>query len=395
MISDFPIAVPSGRAAWLAALLTLVGRHAFTGPVPMLVLDGNAPGTGKSRLVDLIAVITTGRPMPRQPASSDDKEQRKVITSVVLAGDAAVLIDNVVGTLGGPSLDAALTSETWQDRLLGTNKTVRLPLRVAFFATGTNLQLVGDLARRCLYVRLETNHERPEERTDFRHHDILGFARANRASLLSAALTILHAYCVAGRPDQPLRAFGSFEGWSALVRSAIVWAGLEDPCSTTAEIPNVRERESAALEVIMDALVDLRGTTVSRLLEMATHNENLREALVEIAPPRSGDLPNAVSLGARLHHVRARVVGERRIERVGSSSPVRWAARPVARNGGDGVHGGFERAPPCLRPPSSASATPKTPSTPIELDSDEYDADERVAIENELPLHLGDKPCTI
>lgn len=389
LIVDFPFATESGRSAWLAGLLAIVARPAFTGPVPMLVFDANAPGTGKSRLADLIGVITTGRPMPRQPPSSDESEQRKVITSIVLAGHGAVLIDNVVGTIGGPSLDAALTSDVWQDRLLGGNRAIRLPMRVLFFATGNNLQLVGDLARRCLYVRLETHHERPEERNDFQHADLLGFALQNRAQFLAAALTILRAYFVAGRPTPAFRPLGSFEGWSRLVRAAIVWAGRPDPCTTTADIPSTHERESAALVVVMGALANPRGTTVAQLLKHAQADDALREALAELVPPREGhNLASAVSVGTKLGNVRGRVIDGRRIDPVGKTSPIRWKASAPTPSWGSGANG--------VTPSASAmlASSPITPTDPTRDDAppwlDTYADDERAAIQAENENRNGE-----
>ncbi len=49
---------------------------------------------------------------------------------------------------------------------------------------------------------------------------------------MSAALTILRAYHVAGRPDQKLPSWGSFTVWSELIRGALVWTGLADPFLT-------------------------------------------------------------------------------------------------------------------------------------------------------------------
>src|SRR5262249_42722346 len=49
--------------------------------------------------------------------------------------------------------------------------------------------------------------------------------------LVSAALTLLRAYWEAGLPPQPLEPYGSFEEWSDLIRSALVWAGAADPCT--------------------------------------------------------------------------------------------------------------------------------------------------------------------
>src|SRR5207249_851796 len=72
----------------------------------------------------------------------------------------------------------------------------------------------------------------PEERQGFQHPNLLVWVGDNRAKLLTAALLILRGYCAAGQPKQDLPAWGSFEGWSALVRSAVVWVGLPDPGQT-------------------------------------------------------------------------------------------------------------------------------------------------------------------
>src|SRR5262249_30548655 len=92
--------------------------------------------------------------------------------------------------------------------------------------------VAADAAGRVCHVRLESPCERPEERNDFRHRNLLAWVGGDRARLLAAALTILRAYHVAGRPDLNLPAWGSFEGWSGLVRAAVAWVGLPDPGET-------------------------------------------------------------------------------------------------------------------------------------------------------------------
>ncbi|MBK8123956.1 MAG: hypothetical protein IPK54_10475 [Dokdonella sp.] len=47
----------------------------------------------------------------------------------------------------------------------------------------------------------------------------------HRQELLGAALTVLRAYIVAGKPAQPIQPYGSFEEWSGLLRGALVWLG--------------------------------------------------------------------------------------------------------------------------------------------------------------------------
>jgi hypothetical protein len=132
-----------------------------------------------------------------------------------------VLFDNLEGKFGNAVLDAAPTGTAWKDRLLGANRMAEAPMHMTWYATGNNVAIAADTARRVCHVRLESNLERPEARADFRHRDLLAWVGENRGRLLAAALTILRGYCAAGRPDLGLPAWGSFEGWSRLVRSAV------------------------------------------------------------------------------------------------------------------------------------------------------------------------------
>ena len=233
--ADFPFAGDAHRAAWVASLLTVLARPAFAGPAPMFVITANAPSAGKSLLAEVTVGIALGRPPAVMGTGGSDEEMDKRITALAMAGDPVVQLDNIGrgDALGGPALDRALTAEVWTGRVLGESRIFTAPLRCVFFATGNNVAFAADTPRRVVPVRLESPHERPEDRDPaaFRHPDLKRYVRANRGRLLAAGMTLLRAYFVAGRPEPPggRRALGSFEGWSETVRDAVVWAGLADP----------------------------------------------------------------------------------------------------------------------------------------------------------------------
>ena len=209
---DFPFVDDSDRSAWLSMVLSLIDRSAIAGCVPLFGLTATTRGSGKSLLADAASLIAYGRTAPRKTFSPDDNEQRKAITATAIKALPSVLLDNVDCTLGGASLDAALTAMTWTDRILGASKTTgELLLRTVWMATGNNLRFGSDLARRVLPIRLAPQVENPEERTDFEHSDLLSWVRENRPTLAVAALTVLRGYCVAGRPVQADGAWGSYE----------------------------------------------------------------------------------------------------------------------------------------------------------------------------------------
>lgn len=235
--ADFPFAAPDSEetsektswAATLAAALTPFARHAIDGCVPMFSVSAPTRGTGKTLLVDTLSLIATGRLATRATQADDDAEERKRLVALCLAGDSVVLLDNVERPLRSTVLSMALTARAIRDRLLGGNLMVTVPMNGVWFVTGNNLQFRGDLSRRVVPILLDPSVEFPEERAGFRHDDLLGWVQQERGRLVAAALTILRAFVVAGKPQQKLTPYGSFEQWAMLVRTCVAWLTGIDP----------------------------------------------------------------------------------------------------------------------------------------------------------------------
>ena len=288
VVADFEFESESDRAAWVALVLTYIGRPAIDGCTPFFAVTATTPGAGKSLAVDAGSEIAYGRPAARKPFSGKDEETQKAITATALEALPAVLMDNLDRPLGGAPLDAALTALTWSDRVLGFSKTTGdLPLKTVWSGTGNNVRYKGDFARRVLPIRLATSCERPEERTGFEHPNLLAWVRDNRPKLAVAALTILRAYVVAGRPEQPGGKWGSFDEWSDLVRGSIVWCGLADPLVT---------RETAKDDDASGAII--RGL-IGGLLEMDENGDGLTARQIVKALE---DDTKAASDGTKIEH---------------------------------------------------------------------------------------------
>ncbi len=328
-VRDFPFASPAHFSAWLAALLTPLARFAFTGPAPVNLIDANVRGAGKSLLADVCHLIVTGRPAARMPYTRDEAELRKQITAIALKARQLVVIDNVSGAFGSPTLDMAFTTTSWADRLLGQSVDLELPLVVTWYVTGNNIELRGDMPRRCLHIRLETPLEKPEHRRGFHHPRLLEWLATERRVLLPAALTLLAAYRAEERPPPDLRPWGSFEGWSDLIRGTITWLGLEDPADTCEALESTADAAASTRQRLLQGLDELlaaRGepATVHQILELlntatgdgfsggngARPFATLRTALVEAFPRlKAGELPTPVQLGRKLRSLRGRVIG--------------------------------------------------------------------------------------
>ena len=150
-------------------------------------------------------------------------------------------------------------------RPLGGSAKVQIEPRTTFFINGNNLTISGDLIRRTLLCRLDPRVEHPHLR-EFQQQP-LKLAAADRGRYIAAALTICRAYVLAGRPGR-LPPLASFEAWSDLVRSALVWVGNADPVDTIARMSggDPRRLQACALFAAWAAELNLGQEYTTRQL---------------------------------------------------------------------------------------------------------------------------------
>lgn len=344
VFADFPFAAECHASAALASLLTMFARPAIDGPCPLMMVEASTRGTGKTRLIDAVATIATGREASKRSYSTDVEEMRKVYASVAFSGRSMLVLDNIMRAIGDPSLDSYLTSSKVEDRVLGESRSMCVENRMVIFGSANNPVYLGDTARRTLPIRLESKLENPEERQDFRHPDLLGWCRVERPRLVRAALTLLRAWVVAGRPDMGLPAWGSFEAWSRVVPAALVYAGAADPMQARRGLEAASDPQRNALATLLqwwpkfDALGT--GVTIGSVLKLLypqrggyasdpppdpEYYDAMREACLELAAARSGDRVDPRALGVAIRRARGRVIDGRTFVEAGSSSgSMRW-----------------------------------------------------------------------
>ncbi len=319
LIQDFPFPEtnPAHRSVWLAALLTSAARFAFIGPSPIFMADANTAGAGKTLLWEIISLILTGADFARMDNPENAIEANKVIVSLILAGDQLVLIDNIVGNFGNSAIDAAATGTSYKGRILCTNDMACARLPMTWFGSGNNVILVGDTRRRVCGLRLQSPEEKPEERTGFKYPNIAQHVRDYRPALLMDVLTILSAFCRAGKPQSKIKHWGSYEEWSKLIRQAIVWCDLPDPGETRQEVAARSDKDAEHLHGLIagweEIDADCTGLTAAGALDLLKSHpvkfDTLRDVLAEMFNCKPGELPGTRHLGNKLKHLRGRVCG--------------------------------------------------------------------------------------
>jgi putative DNA primase/helicase len=249
LISTFPFVGECDRSAALAMLLTALVRPSLR-TAPMFGVNATAAGTGKSLIVDLASILSTGRVASVDKHYPDDEEMRKSLGARLMEGAAFINLDNVTGVIKSDFLCQVFTQEEISTRQLGASKMMKLPTSATICATGNSLRIGGDLVRRSVLVNLDAKTERPETRTFERN--ALKDASNYRDRLVTGGLTALRAFVVSGAAKVS-PALGSFEEWSDIVRSCLVWLGYADPLSNADRMRDndpARERASAILSAL-------------------------------------------------------------------------------------------------------------------------------------------------
>jgi len=316
---DFPFIESWDRSAAIAFLLSIVGRSAIAGPVPMFKSGSNTPGAGKGLIVDTVSIIATGRESSKMPPTHNDEETRKRLLPIAIAAPPVLTFDNVEGVFGSETLAMVLTTGTFTDRVLKESKNVEVPFRTVLAVTGNNIQLQGDLGRRIIPIDIDAKMEHPEDRTDYRHPHLKAYVAAERPRLVAAALTLLRAYVVAGMPAHGLPVKGSFEAWDRLVRGAILWAGGADPVRGVERLREAGDIDLERLRALISAwrCIPEREATAVELLERAKMSSDLRAAIDAYAA--KGQPMDTTRLSLKLGQLCCRPCDGFRIQRGGTA----------------------------------------------------------------------------
>jgi len=341
-LSEFPFVGEGSRAVALSAILTAMIRRSLP-HAPLHGFTSPTAGSGKSKLVDLASVVATGHEAPVIAPGATEEEMEKRLGASLLAGDTMVSFDNCEGPVGGVLLCQAMTQTMLSIRVLGKSVMVQVPNKAVLCATGNNLVIAADLTRRSIAARLDPKIERPELRTFENPLDPVERIKRDRPRHVLAALTVLRAYVVAGRPA-PLAPLGSFEEWSRWVREALVWLGEDDPCDT---MEGLREADPVLGELVAvmhqweEHVGRHKEATTATMIELATKRSDLdvfknpqfRDALLTVAG--AGSAVSPLRLGKWMAKVKDRVVGDRRFVRAGmTDGAARWRLERLGRDRG-------------------------------------------------------------
>ena len=225
LLIDFPFDSQASRENFIGALVGQALIMAIRGNRPMTLMLSTVERAGKSLLVNGIAApLFLNRPAAAMQFAGSPEEIDKRITATLLRGTAMVHLDNLGEWVESHALASMFTSEWYMGRRLGQSEMIEVENRAMWWATGNNVSMSGELAKRTVCVRLEPKVGAPELRTDFKHPDLAAYVAARRDLILGAIYGMVDAWNAAGRPLGRV-AFGGFEGYAGMLGGVMAHAG--------------------------------------------------------------------------------------------------------------------------------------------------------------------------
>lgn len=312
IVHDFPFDSPASRAGALALFITVLCRSLIPGSAPIFLVQAPSPGTGKSLLVNALLLAVTGEEPAALTETRDGDELQKQMVSILMTGPEAILIDNLNGKIDSGIISSIATTGRFQGRILGRSGMADLRVRSPFILTANNPTSTGEIARRCVPIRLAPDVEKPWTREGFRHPDLRGFIRDNRRELIAAGLTLGRAWIADERPKPKGPPFGSFEGWHNAIGGILESVGITGLLENSADFYENADTETTSWTAFTSAWWATQNTTLTpgaELLELA-----LRYEVIDEGRTSRGTSTN---LGRALAKMTGRVFGGLKIEKGG------------------------------------------------------------------------------
>jgi putative DNA primase/helicase len=294
LLAGYPFVDDAG-VSFVVALCLLMTQVLRCGMAvsPLLAVSATAPGSGKSHLVDLASTIAVGRPCPIMGAGKNDEETEKGINTHLLSGVAGFSIDNVHRSIDLALLNIATERPMIGIRLFGTLDRIEVENATTIYTTGNNLPIVDEQVRRTLLCRLDAGVEQPEQRAF--GDDPIATVLADRGRYIADILIIARAYLLAAEKPDGVKPFGSYAGWSRLVREPLMWLGHPDPVASQ-DASRASDPEVGRLRAVITAWAAAFG------LEPHTLADAARYALTPPVMDHAGGPDHAENLAAYQAH---------------------------------------------------------------------------------------------
>lgn len=230
LLQDFCLRSPADVANVIAVLLTglLVG-HFVTNGKPVVLLDGNQPGVGKTLLARTIGLVIDGVDPRLNRYTPEDEELQKQILATLRGSQQSVLVlDNAKVrsgmTISSPTLESASMAPEISLRILGKSENYCRPNDVIWFVTMNDTKASPDLVSRGVPIQFEFEGN-PRDR-DFCARDPIQYAADHRQEILGELAGMIVLWNQLGRP--PGQQQHRLAQWASVIGGILCANGLPE-----------------------------------------------------------------------------------------------------------------------------------------------------------------------
>ena len=297
---------PSTNRSASTLLALMLGQYCrlMIGRLPMAIINGNQPGTGKSLLAwFLIAPVWGMAATAAKPAS--EEELIKYLNTVTQAHKPFALLDDIA-TLASNAINMFATAPLIEGRKMGTDTLFTVTNRTQIITTGNALTTTPDVERRSMIVDLffdEAATERPIP-TPLEPSDLA--TASMRCDLLQLLWSLVKNWADAGCPSllNGTTSKASYESYAETVGSILLHNGFANPFKKRVIDYGGGDMRGRALEALLRQLADATLPETSRTFDLkeivaAAENAGYLEILAPGKDPRK-------SLGRQLSRLRHR-----------------------------------------------------------------------------------------
>lgn len=244
---------------------------------PLWIFTADKPRAGKDYLAMLTPLVHSHWAVQDAPLESDDEVKRR-ITAALASGRRFMHFANCRKELDHPSLEAAITSEFWSDRIIRSSNEVTVPNEIIFsLSYNGKLPITADLVARSRQIRLVgkpgnvnaheykkanlhdlvTRYEAPNKEDGEKPNSVDSQTRLCRRNILGALEALIKNWAEQNCPHGPT--FTSYPEWSQVVGGIMTANDLGDPCQEDTDLT------AATADDWMDDFIKLAGAFCEKM----------------------------------------------------------------------------------------------------------------------------------
>lgn len=236
LLGGFCFRASADLANAVAAMMTsLLVNHFVQSSKPVVMIDGNQPGLGKTLLARILGILLDGHEPSLLHFCSDESELSKRICATLRSGQSIVPIDNAKVIGGGRVSSAVLEANAMAPvislRILGQSANFTRPNDLIWAITMNDTRVSPDLVSRSLPVRLHFDGD-PGQRA-FSGPDPIAYAMKHRAAILSELAGMIVYWNQQGRPLSGHT--HRCHEWARLIGGIMTCAGMPEFLANLAE----------------------------------------------------------------------------------------------------------------------------------------------------------------